>query len=354
MPLQYKSEGHCPRRVPSRPCSRLTLSASTFQDICPGQNPIRWLHLLLRSDQVLPLNHPTCTRALINLAGSSKGLNAANSGRVVSLGALKLDDSGINQQSLDAQGNCRINIFNTVLGGSINRQHPYSRCYVCTSSDHGVTTSTSGYALDSTHVITTDLHTGRSSVTISRIFSTTNADGSETVTSDSAISPANAWVVWDEEERNANRGLKYCILRTESPLSIDDSEGSHTWTNLTSVLSITSNPELFMLTRRVPTGELISCTSSDPPQLLTNTNTAANYFSTTLGGYVPQGNNDYLLGSPIFVVQTEQSPFGGPVTTSYSLVGIADRVVETEPCLVNAAIFVSDNGVQALLNALHT
>jgi hypothetical protein len=83
---------------------------------------------------------------------------------------------------LDADGNCRINIFNDVPQFEIS-QYPYSRCYMVQSVNSvGQVMATSGFALSSTPVLTSNVHVTNISqkpgvITVMRLYQTVSEDG---------------------------------------------------------------------------------------------------------------------------------------------------------------------------------
>jgi hypothetical protein len=258
----------------------------------------------------------------------------------------------IEVRSLDPDGNCRINTFTTVPEGNTFLRHPYSRCYIVEStSTAGAVRRTSGYALSSTRVITSDVHYGARTIKVSRAFTRPSPLGGPTLTTfDSEW--ANAIRTWDPAEKQKNIGLRYAILGMAAPLNITDGDGDNNFTTITSVLSITRTPELLLLTRRVPSGELVTDTSVETPWQITFGTPAAEWFNTHLGGYIGRGSDDYMLGSPIFVTSSSTTLPGGGTSTSQVLVGlVTDEIVATSPCSVNAGLFTDPNGVNLLLAA---
>lgn len=145
-------------------------------------------------------------------------------------------------------------------------------------------------------------------------------------------------------------GYRYCILGMANPLNITDSEGDNTFGTITGFLSIPPTLDLTLLTRRVPSGELLQGTSTEAPRRVTFGN-LSEWYVTHLGGYIGRGSDDYMLGSPIFVAQESfAGGISGAVTTEYILVGlVVDEVVASDPCTVNAALFVDDGAVQQVL-----
>lgn len=260
--------------------------------------------------------------------------------------------SGIIQvRSLDADGNCRINTLTTVPNGVKFLQHPYSRCYIVEStSNTGSVRRTSGYALNSTRVITSDVHYGARSIKVSRAYTLPSPIGGPSTTGfDSQW--ANAIRTWYDDQRKANIGLRYAILGMAAPLRIPDSAGDSNFTTITSILSISRTPELLLLTRRVPSGELVSGVSTESPRQIT-TGSVAEWFNTHLGGYIGRGSDDYMLGSPVFVTSSLTPLPGGGTTTGQLLVGVVtDEIVASNPCSVNVGMFTDLGGINSLLAA---
>jgi hypothetical protein len=258
----------------------------------------------------------------------------------------------IEVRSLDPDGNCRINTLATVPEGTKFVQHPYSRCYIVEStSTTGEVRRTSGYALSAIRVITSDVHYGARSIKVSRVYTISSPLGGPSTTTFDSQS-ANAIRTWNDAERQTNIGLRYAILGMAAPLSIHDSDGDNKFTTITSILSITRTPELLLLTRRVPSGELVSGTSVGTLSQITFGTPAAEWFNTHLGGYIGRGGDDYMLGSPIFVTESTTPVPGGGTSTSKVLVGlVTDEIVATDPCSVNAGLFTDPNGVNGLLAA---
>jgi hypothetical protein len=154
----------------------------------------------------------------------------------------------LHQLSLDPDGNCRIKIFSDVPQGNTMLQYPFSRCYVVQSTTTtGQVIQTSGFALSGTHVLTSNVHIINieqrpGPITVSRSYQFVNPDGSTDTTFDSQV--ANEVASWGDDEKEANIGLRYCMLDMANSLTITDSEGGQVFTTITSVLSINPSPDL--------------------------------------------------------------------------------------------------------------
>lgn len=239
------------------------------------------------------------------------------------------------------------------------RQYPYSRCYVVTSTAaSGQVLQTSGFALSSTRVLTSNAHIINieqrpGAITVARSYSITNPGGSINTTFDSHN--AATVVSWGNDEKEANIGLRYCMLAMRDPLTITDGEGADVFTTITSVLSISPTPSLQLITRTVPNAVLMTGSARGSPRRITN-GSVAEWFVTNLGGWLGRHTTsqhwDYMRGSPIFV-NIETGPINGPLVNRAWLVGlVTDEVVASSPCTVNAGLFVDDGAVTRLLNAL--
>jgi len=252
------------------------------------------------------------------------------------------------RQPLDPNGNCRVNTLTAVPQSDIPDRHPYDRCYIVETTFATGTVRTSGYALSADRVITSDVHFGPEPTTVSRVYTRYNPGGLPITSFDTHY--ANAIRCWSADSRRTNVGLRYCVLGMDTPLSIHDSEGHHTYTTITSILSFPGTPTLSLITRNIPTGELIMGTSTEVPRRITF-GSVAEWYSTHLAGYLGRGSDDYMLGSPIFVtVATTSLTPGGRTTYNHLLVGlVTDEVVASNPCTVNAGLFVEDGAVQRLL-----
>lgn len=221
----------------------------------------------------------------------------------------------------------------------------------------GVVYQTSGFALSGTRILTSNVHIINieqrpGAITVERSFKITNEDGSVSLEQESIV--ASRVISWGNDEKEANIGLRYCMLSMPTSLHITDGEGDDVFTTITSVLSINPQPPLQVVTRRVPTAELVTATVNDEPRRVTF-GSVAEWFVTDLGGWIGRHTTtndwDYMRGSPIFVTQ-ESGPPNGPLVSKAWLVGIVtDAVVASNPCTVNAGLFVDDGAVQRLLDA---
>jgi len=273
---------------------------------------------------------------------------------------------GIHPSGLDQNGNCKINIFSPVPQGEPMVQYPNSRCYfVETSNAAGQVLQTSGFALSPNRVLTSSAHvvnlqSKAGSCLIQRSYSFVNEDGSVETEFDSHY--ASRVVFWDNPENEPDIGLRYCMFALDTdPLTITDEAGENVFTTITSVLELSSEPTLQLLTRDVQNSTtqdatLMSGEVTGAPRQVT-TGHVAEWFSTDLGGWLGRHDNafdwDYLRGSPIFVTE-EMGPPNGPLTTMAWLVGlVTDEVVASSPCTVNAGLFTDLGGVTRLLDALN-
>jgi hypothetical protein len=266
---------------------------------------------------------------------------------------------GLHELDLDSDGNCRINIFNDVPDGPTMLQYPFNRCCIVQSTAMtGQVMESSGFALSATRVLTSDIHHINTEqrpgpITVLRVYHTVNEDGSIETIQESVI--ANGSVAFGDNAEGNLIGLHYCMLATENSLNITDDEGDNVFTTITSVLSINPNPDLQLLTRRVPTGELVSGIATGAPRRVTF-GSVAEWYVTNLGGWIGTRTTatltTFLRGSPIFVTE-EMGPLNGPLVSKAWLVGlVTDEVVASNPCTVNAGLFVDDGAVTRLLDAL--
>jgi hypothetical protein len=85
---------------------------------------------------------------------------------------------------------------------------------------------------------------------------------------------------------------------------------------------------------------------------MTNGHMAEQYF-TALGGYGVSGENNYILGSPIFIKQdTFSGGVGGNLITTMLLVSLVTEEPKGgfQSCSVNAGLFHELSAVEDLLN----
>jgi hypothetical protein len=249
---------------------------------------------------------------------------------------------------IDGFGSCRIDMFSSVDASPKMRQHPWSRVYVVESrSPTGQLRRTSGYALSRTRVLTSDIHGNGSGIRVSRLY-TTSPGGSAFADSDTAHSAK--WFY--DGQRGANLGLRYMVLMMDQGVAIVDSEGDGNYTTITAAQSINPDAELTMVTRSANTDELVQGSTGVKPLRMTNGYVAEQYF-TALGGYGVSGENDYILGSPIFVTETTfEGGVGGNPITKMLLVGLATEEPKggNESCSVNAGLFHDLGAVELILN----
>lgn len=261
--------------------------------------------------------------------------------------------SGTVGQRFDQDGNCRASSLIEIPAGSKLTNYPFERNYIVESKHNdGTIWQTCGFALRADRVITADIHTAPSMISVRAFRETDTGAGDQFVAAHAATA-----ITWRDADKIANQGMNYCVLGMEPGLIAKDKEFDMNFTTIGAATIGSFFPQLTMITRRVPFMEVLQGTTTGRPRKVTTAG-LANWYSSDFGGYRGkiQGNTimDYLRGSPVYVREVDIDPITQQVTRDeLVLVGLAtDTIVDDDPCSVNIGLFEDRGAVDILVNGL--